>query len=141
MVVSGHLQLNQTHHFQFLNPYELNQILQVFELSNYGTNSNTISNSDLAKSTAPSHSNFSPGPLSHSCLHSNPRKNPKVTRTWPCRPCLNHAAPPLFSFLFTTGPGAQTRHSTSLATPSNATATSNADHRRISRAQNHPGCR
>ena len=38
MVVSGLLQLNQTNHFQFLKPLELNQILQEFELGKYGTN-------------------------------------------------------------------------------------------------------
>jgi hypothetical protein len=40
MVVSGHLQLNQTHYFQILKSLELNQILQEFELGKYGTNQN-----------------------------------------------------------------------------------------------------
>jgi hypothetical protein len=135
MVVSGHLQLNQTNHFQFLQPFEFNQILQVFELGKYGTNQTLFEIVFGLTLPAPFHSTLSPGPLSHSCLHSNPRRNPKLARTWPCRPCLNHAAHPLFSFLLHTGPGAQTRHSTSLATPSNATTMNDDDHRRRSRAQ------
>ena len=34
MVVSGHLQLNQTNPFQFLEPFEFNQILQVLNWAN-----------------------------------------------------------------------------------------------------------
>jgi hypothetical protein len=42
IVVSGQLQLNQMHQSQFLNPFELNQIWQEFELGKYGLISNTI---------------------------------------------------------------------------------------------------
>ena len=38
IILSGHLQLNQTHTFQILQPYEFNQTLQEFELDKYGTN-------------------------------------------------------------------------------------------------------
>jgi hypothetical protein len=37
MFVSGHLPLNQIHHFQILQQYELNQIWANFANCNYGT--------------------------------------------------------------------------------------------------------